>query len=154
MLSIVPRPFKRRRRKVLVPIARACTNYPKKTRGSINDYAFSSSSCDLGYFLLLPGLGTRLYLAMISDVNISIAMCTYPQYTDHDSPVYRICLCLRWISDVWIIQQVLYSLQNLKVVNYMSLHVLKSYGIIKEHAGELYRFWISRGISPWQYLFQ
>ena len=98
-------------------------------------------------FLLLSGLGTRLYFAMISDVNRSIAtcMCTYPHNTDCDSPVYRICLCLRWISDVWIIQQVLYSLQNLKTVNYMSLHVLKSYGIIKEHAGELYRFWISKG---------
>ena len=103
---------------------------PQENQGSINDYAFLSSSHSLGYYLLLPGLGTRLYFAMISDVNRSIAMCTctctYPHNTDCDSPVYRICLCLRWISDVWIIQQVLYSLQNLKTVNCMSLNLMAS----------------------------
>ena len=38
-LSLVPRPG-RRRKKGLVPIARTCANYPKKTWGTVNYCTF------------------------------------------------------------------------------------------------------------------
>ena len=42
-ISLVPRPG-RRRKEGLVPIAHTCANYPKKTWGATNDYAFLLSS--------------------------------------------------------------------------------------------------------------